>query len=197
MVGNYYKAGPGTSKKVASRIVNPTRNETVGFGKFYVAENEVQGAKDVSKDNKSGIHIGGGKDAFSEDSIVASQAFEVLPITPQSAVEAYTLVLQHVGASFRRDTLDMRIIEDVKNGKGKFIDVQGGFPHGTDYDKTVTAWPQLKSDVAATDTDKDGMPDTWEIQHGLNTQDASDAISHTLHKHYTNIEMYLNGLLSK
>jgi hypothetical protein len=197
VAGNYYKAGPGTSKKVAVRIVNPTRNETVGFGKFYVAENEVQGAKDVWKDNKLGIHIGGGKDEFSADSIIATQAFEVLPIAAQSAADAYSVVLQHVGASFRRDTLDMRIIEDVKNGTGKFIDVQGGFPHGTAYEKTVSAWPLLKSEPTAADTDKDGMPDAWEMKHGLNKQDASDALTHTLHKHFTNIEMYLNGLLSK
>ncbi len=153
--------------------------------------------KDVSKNNTAGIHIGGGKDAFSADSIIASKAFAVLPIGSQSAADAYTVVLQHVGASFRRDTLDMRIIEDVKNGQGKFIDVQGGFAHGTAYEKTVSAWPLLKSEPTAADTDKDGMPDAWEMKHGLNKQDASDAITHTLHKHFTNIEMYLNSLLSK
>jgi hypothetical protein len=197
VVGNYYKAGPSTSKKVATRIVNPTRNETVGFGKFYVAANEVHGAKDVSKDNQSGIHIGSEKDAFSADSIIATQAFPVLPIASQSAADAYTVVLQHVGASFRRDTLDQRIIDDVKNGTGKFIDVQGGFAHGTAFEKTKSAWPNLQSDIAPTDTDKDGMPDAWEMKNGLNSKDASDAITHTLHKHFTNIEMYLHSLLSK
>jgi hypothetical protein len=197
VIGNYYKAGPGTSSKVANRIVNPTRNETVGFGKFHVAENVIDGAKDISKDNKKGIHIGGGKDAFAEDTIIAINSFDVLPIASHSATESFTEVLNAVGASFRRDTLDQRIIADVKNGTGKFVDVQGGYPHGTPYEQTVTAWPTLKVSSAPADTDKDGMPDDWEIKNGLNKLDASDALANTLHKHYTNIEVYLNSLLSK
>ena len=42
---------------------------------------------------------------------------------------------------------------------GGFIDVQGGFPHGTEYELTVNAWPTLKSTAAPTDTDKDGIND--------------------------------------
>ena len=47
--------------------------------------------------------------------------------------------------ALKRDTLDERIINDVKNRTGKLIDVQGGYPHGTEYEKTVNAWPNLKS----------------------------------------------------
>jgi pectate lyase len=197
MVANYFKAGPGTAKKVAARIVNPTRNELVGFGKFYVAENEVFASKDISNNNKAGIHIGSGKEDFSADSIIMSRAFEASAIPHQSASDAFAAVLLHAGASFKRDTLDMRIVADVTYGKGRFIDVQGGYPHGTPYEMTVAAWPNLRSAEAPADTDKDGMPDAWELKNGLKPQDGSDAMKYTLHKHFANIEMYLNGLLEK
>ncbi|MDQ3682208.1 MAG: pectate lyase, partial [Bacteroidota bacterium] len=103
---------------------------------------------------------------------------------------------KNAGASFSRDTLDERIINDVKNKTGKIIDVQGGFPHGTAYEQTINAWPALKKGIAPTDTDKDGMPDEWEEKNGLNKNDATDAINNRLHKHYTNIEVYINSLIN-
>ena len=103
--------------------------------------------------------------------------------------------MKSVGASHKRDTLDERIINDVKNRTGKFIDVQGGFPHGTTYELTVTAWPVLKSLPAFADNDKDGIPDTWEKKNGLNPSDATDAAQNKLHSHYTNIEVYINSLV--
>src|SRR5262249_38165451 len=105
-------------------------------------------------------------------------------------------VLLGVGASYKRDTLDQRIINDVKNRTGRFIDVQGGFPHGTEYELTISAWPSLQNLPAPVDTDKDGMPDEWEKKHGLNPADASDAAAYKLNNNYTNIEVYLNSLVS-
>jgi hypothetical protein len=101
-------------------------------------------------------------------------------------------LLKHVGASYRRDTMDERIIDDVKNRTGRIIDVQGGHLHGTAYELTVNAWPELKSLPAPADTDKDGMPDEWEKKNGLNPTDAK---KETLHKFYTNIEVYINFLV--
>lgn len=196
VVGNFYKAGPGTKKNVTARIVNPTRDAKVGFGKFYVSDNVVHGFNDVSKENVKGVHIGNGKEPYGADSIIATTAFAVLPIPAQNALDAASQVLQFAGASFRRDTLDQRIVNDVKNGTGSFIDVQGGYPHGTPYEKTVTAWPTLQSAPAPADTDRDGMPDAWEKANGLDPQNAADAKAATLHAWYTNIEMYTNGLLS-
>ena len=109
---------------------------------------------------------------------------------------AYNQVLKNVGAVLpKRDTLDERIINDVKNRTGKFIDVQGGYPHGTAYELTLNAWPGLKSLPAPGDSDKDGIPDDWEKKNGLNINDASDASGYKLSKSYTNIEVYINSLI--
>jgi pectate lyase len=195
VVGNYYKPGPATSKKVLSRIVNPTRNEQVGFGKFYVQGNVVEGFNAVSEDNNKGIDIGDGKTAFSFDSIVMQHPFAAMPLTLQTADDAFKAVLASVGASFRRDTLDARVLWNVAKGNGNFIDVQGGYPHGTPFEQTLNAWPVLKSLPAPPDSDNDGMPDNWEKKYGLNPNDAKDANAHTLHKSYSNIEVYVNSLL--
>jgi hypothetical protein len=197
VVANYYKPGPSTAKKVANRIVNPTRNEQVGFGKFYVADNVVAGADDVNGNNRKGIHIGDGRSDFAADTIVMSRAFEVAPVTGHSAAEACRLVLDHAGASFRRDTLDARIVWNVVKGNGGIIDVQGGFPHGTEFIHTLTAWPTLRSQKAPADQDQDGMPDAWEKQHHLNPADPADAAFYTLDTIYTNIEVYLQSLLKE
>jgi hypothetical protein len=90
---------------------------------------------------------------------------------------------------------DQRIISNVKERTGQFIDVQGGYPHGTDYEKTVNAWPALRSLPAPADADKDGMPDEWEKKNSLNPADATDAVKYKLSKSYTNIEVYINSLL--
>jgi hypothetical protein len=94
-----------------------------------------------------------------------------------------------------RDTLDQRIINDVKNRTGRIIDVQGGYAHGTPYETTKNAWPILRSLASPKDSDADGMPDEWENKNGLNANDPSDAALLKLHKHYTNIEVYINGLV--
>ena len=126
--------------------------------------------------------------------LVAVSAF-LLAGVAQAATVSYEAVLQSAGASFRRDTLDQRIVNDVRNRTSRFIDVQGGFPHGTAYELTINAWPVLRSAPAPPDTDKDGMPDTWEKEKGLNPADPADAAKNVLHRYYTNIEVYINSLV--
>ncbi len=198
IVNNYFKYGPSTSKTVRYRIANPGRRETepvIPFGKWYVDGNYVDEAEAVTKNNWSGVHMGNGGTEEDKKSTLVAKPIPAEAIPAQSAQEAYEAVLKFVGASFKRDTLDERIINDVKNRTGRFIDVQGGFPHGTAYPLTVSAWPTLKPLPAPVDSDKDGMPDEWEKKNGLIPTDASDAANYKLSKSYTNIEVYINSLL--
>lgn len=195
IVNNYYKYGPSTSKAVRYRIANPSRTATIGFGQWFVNGNYVDEANDVSKNNWLGIHMPKEGTEADKKALVQDKAFAAESIPLQTAIEAYEAVVKQGGASFRRDTMDERIINDVKNRTGRIIDVQGGFPHGTGYELTTNAWPALKSLPAPPDTDKDGMPDEWEKKNGLNPTDATDAKKETLHKFYTNIEVYINSLV--
>ena len=195
IVNNYFKYGPATNKSVRYRIVNPSKTDVLNFGKWYVNGNYVDGAMDVSKNNWLGIDMPKEGTEANKKELVQDKAFKSESISLQSAEEAYADVMINAGASFKRDTLDERIISDVKNRTGRFIDVQGGYPHGTPYDKTISAWPQLKSFPALMDTDKDGMPDEWENKNGLNANNSADASTCKLHHKYSNIEVYINSIV--
>ena len=113
------------------------------------------------------------------------QPFEAPHITTVPAKDLVELVLPTVGASLpKRDIVDARLADDVRNRTGKIIDTQ----------IQVGGWPELKSAEAPLDSDNDGMPDAWEIAHQLNPHDPSDANLGSDKDGYTNIEKYLNGL---
>lgn len=195
IINNYFKYGPSTNKNVRSRIVNPGKTEAIPFGKWYVNGNYVDEATDVSKNNWLGIVMGNGGTEEDKRNAIIDRAHPAIAINMQPADAAFQSVLNHAGASHRRDTLDARIISDVRNRTGFIIDVQGRYPHHSPFELTVNAWPDLKSLPAPADNDKDGMHDDWEVKHGLNPADASDASQVSLHRFYSNIEVYINSLL--
>lgn len=193
VVNNYYKYGPSTTGK--TRVVNPYKKPpSLPYGKYYVEGNYIDGNPKLTGNNWLGVTMNEGTAA---DTILSKLDAPVRAeaVTTQSAEMAYDIILQQVGASYRRDTLDQRIINDVKNRTGLIIDVQGGYPHGTAYEQTVNAWPSLKSLPAPKDSDSDGMPDEWEKKNKLDPANASDAGINSLSKWYTNVEVYLNGLI--
>ena len=196
LVNNYFKYGPETNERTKYRIVNPgNKLPQISFGKFYVAGNYVDGSPEVTANNYLGVHMGNDGTEQDKKQAVIDKPHASVTINMESAKKAFESVMSWVGASYRRDTMDARIINDVKNRTGRFIDVQGGYPHGTDYALTLNAWPALKSIPASADADKDGMPDEWEIANGLNPKDQSDASQYKVAVFYTNIEVYINTIL--
>ena len=130
-----------------------------------------------------------------------------MPINQQTAWQAYKAVLDNAGAVLpKRDALDSRIVEETRGG---FATYEGetykkerevADPSKTtgiiDSQNDVGGWPELKSAPAPADTDHDGMPDTWETDRGLNPKDASDGITDRDGDGYTNVEEYINGLVT-
>ena len=193
VVNNYYKPGPSTNKNALNKLVNPYKTDQIPYGKFFISGNFILGSAEVTRNNWAGVVMEKGTIQDAENAKL-NAPIPTISIPQQSALDAYKAVLEQVGASFRRDTLDKRIINDVRNGTGKLIDVQGAFAHGTPYSATLKAWPSLKSSSAPVDSDQDGMPDNWEKSHGLDSRN-NDASAFTIVKNYTNIEVYLNSLL--
>lgn len=180
VVFNYYKPGPSTKSK-KPWIINPSSP----YGTFFIAGNVLHGFDSISKNNRLGIK------ADHPDSVFVSNDYEVVPIHEQRPVNAFNLVLQHAGASFKRDAIDARIVEEAKTGNS----VSGPGKNGIiDSQKDVGGWPELKSTTAPADADQDGMPDDWEKANKLNPNDASDASANIISKAYTNIEVYINGI---
>jgi len=92
--------------------------------------------------------MGNGGTETDKNLAVVKKPFSAIDINLQTAKEAYEAVLNKVGASFKRDSLDARIIVNVQQRTGQLIDVQGGYPHGTVYELTINAWPVLQSNTA-------------------------------------------------
>ncbi|WP_223809012.1 pectate lyase family protein [Rufibacter hautae] len=183
LVNNYFKSGPATQESRKNRIVNPSQP----YGKFYVNGNHVEGFPQVTKDNWAG-----GVQCDHPDSTKAASAFQVLNISTQPAQAAYEAVLAQAGASFKRDAVDTRIVAEVRSGKSTAGKKGTGI---IDSQKDVGGFPQLKSVAAPEDKDQDGMPDVWERTQKLDSNNAADAVAHTLNKQYTNLEVYLNSLV--
>ncbi|WP_040679580.1 pectate lyase [Niabella aurantiaca] len=199
IVNNYFRYGPSTKPSVRSRIVNPYKEEkkNIPFGRYYVSGNHVDGAPDITKDNYKGVHMGNNGTETDKQNAVMQKPFEAVQLPYQTSVEAYRAVLENAGARLpERDTLDARIVNNVRNRTGALVDVQGHYPHGTPFEKTVSAWPVLKQGPLPVDTDNDGIPDEWERAHHLDPNSHTDGTAFIIDKHYSNIEVYINSLVN-
>lgn len=105
-------------------------------------------------------------------------------VQSEDAAAAYGRVLQSGGANRpRRDAVDRRIVDGVRNRTGRIINSQ----------EEVGGWPELVSLPAPADRDRDGMPDAWEAAHGLNPDDPADG-NVVDENGYTRLEIYLAQL---
>jgi hypothetical protein len=103
--------------------------------------------------------------------------------------------LKHAGASLSRDSIDSRIVNEIRTGSARFGRTYGGGGKGIiDSPSDVGGWPELKSKRAPVDTDVDGMPDDWERSEGFNPNSAADGPLDRDGDGYTNVEDYLNSL---
>ena len=202
IVNNYYKYGPSTPTSSSSgvpiraMIINPykqTSTPVLPYGKYFMDGNYVDGNTTITADNWRGAAMSGGSLADTATSKVAT-AFASMAVTTWTPAMTYDSVLANAGAIRPlRDSVDMRVVNDVMNRTGALIDVQGGFPHGTAYAATTGAWPVLISTPALADDDKDGMPNSWELNNGSNPNDSTDRQTVAVNG-YTNLENYLNNI---
>jgi hypothetical protein len=206
IVNNYYKAGPATSSSSKSRIFQPfaddgTNSQPAGrYGTFYVSGNYVANNDVVTSDNWLGISLHTSFSTYAPgitiNNVRAETAFPASGITMFTAQDAYRKVLDYAGASLVRDTIDKRIIHDVRSGSVTYTTGGNGSTNGIiDTQGAVGGWPQLNSTDAPPDTDNDGIPDAWEKLHSLNPDDPADGLLYTLDGKYTNVEVYINSLV--
>lgn len=179
IVSNYYKPGPASQYH---RIMDVAED---GTGKYYIAGNYVEGNDMISADNWAGV---GGKEPYLSK---ADAPFTYEPIAEDSPRQLYNKVLKDAGCSWRRDKYDREVIRQVRKGKGTYG--ENGIINSQE---EVGGWPALRSKKPLKDSDGDGMPDTWEKRNGLNPNDPSDASKYTINNRYTNIEVYLNSLVT-
>ena len=122
-------------------------------------------------------------------------------VTTHSAAEAFSKVLAYGGASLYRDEIDARYMEEAKTGtaqyKGSITQSPGIIDKVSDVNGYTESTFGTASRPADFDTDKDGIPDAWELANGLNPNDDSDALTYSLDgkSYYTNLEVYANSLV--
>lgn len=216
IVNNYFKAGPATSGNRTSSSASNKRNrilqyssiymegsDTIFGGKFFIDGNYVDGFPDVSADNwPKGIQ----KDNFVGAAELLKTAkmdtpygiSDYVPVSPQ---DAFNQVVLSAGATLpKRDTIDRRIIRELIEGTATF---GGSYSSGVskpngiiDKPSDVGGLPEYPSEPAPTDTDGDGIPDTWEQSNGLDPNLKADG-AQIGSSGYSHLEEYLNDLILK
>jgi hypothetical protein len=218
IINNYFKPGPLTPKNnpVGHRILKPESGRSKlayhVYGRAYVTGNIMEGNERVTKDNwDGGVQVEEEANAgkYTDD----IRVFKPLPmpvITIMPAKEAYAYVLENAGATLpKRDPVDARIVEQARTGVIKYKEgvklPETQFKHRrlpvdsykqgiiTDISQ-VGGYPDYKG-TPYKDSDKDGIPDDWEIRNGLNPKNAADAAADRNKDGYTNIEEYLNSVV--
>lgn len=122
-------------------------------------------------------------------------------VTTHSAAESFSKVLAYSGASLYRDEIDARYMEEAKTGTAKYKGSITQSPGIIDKVADVNGYTEANFGTATRpadfDTDKDGIPDAWEIANGLDPNDAADALTYSLDskEYYTNLEVYANSLV--
>lgn len=222
IMNNYFKPGPGTPHEaIAYRLLKPEseRSKVVfdNFGRAFVNGNFVEGYPEISADNWKGGVQPASRAPVEEvlPKIRVDTPFPHAKLAMEDPQVAYELVLRDAGATLpRRDAVDLRIVEMVRSGKvtdakvaasslelaakvgyaPKYVEeiaegVQVGFI--TDPSE-VGGYPDYRG-VPYPDDDRDGLPNAWEVSHGLNPSDNADVSLDGDGDGYTNVEEFING----
>ncbi len=153
--------------------------------------------------NRNGVIDGvpvSGRTYFREGLTLYTEPFFVQGTagTHETADVALQRVVDFGGANWqRRSPIDARIMASVKAGSGANIAEVNGFPQLGEWEALLAQRPvngvapfNRSSDF---DTDRDGMPDAWEIAHGTNPAVADNNADFDSDG-YRNVEEYINDL---
>ena len=221
IVNNFYKPGPGSPEgtkgmriaAIGIRTSEYTHHDTSPnkwdvmwhvWGKYYVTGNVNSKYDKVTTDNwtygmYNQVDASGNDGTYTEvtkDTMRINQPIPYGFVTTHKALKAFEKVVAYGGASYKRDSHDTYIAEDVEKGTAKYTS-SGNSPGFINSQDDAGGWPVLNSETAPADSDGDGMPDAWETEHGLNPTNANDANLYNLdsHRYYTNLEVYCNSLV--
>ncbi|YCM42518.1 hypothetical protein V2O64_14500 [Verrucomicrobiaceae bacterium 227] len=194
-VNNYYKPGPATTLLT---YLNPQfENPQFGPQQYYVEGNLVEGVTEPEGPLGpfKGMAVKGRQDA---PTTVPEPFFEHY-VKTQSAMEAYENVLADVGCNIPKlDDHDKRVLRETREGSTTYQGSRSGLPGLPDSQEDVGGWedyPEIHR-PADWDTDRDGMPNHWEIKNGLDPDKADDGSQDPDGDGFTNLENYLNSLES-
>ncbi len=187
LINNYYKYGPATQEDQKYRMLRIMEPQ----GKFYITGNYIYGDPTGSQDNWNGGNWKGPVRGNEVSKARVQKPFPLSEISQDSPQQAFDKVLKNAGASYRRDLIDKRIVKEIENGTATY-----GVNGMIDSQEDVGGWPLLESKTNPKDSDLDGIPDSWELNNGLDPSDSSDSKSIAPNTHYSYLELYLEELLN-
>lgn len=178
LVNCYFIKGPNSNNSFVGQFASTD--------KVYQSGNFFDGDKDGQLNGREAVATDFGKDDGAATLLKVGHANPKVPVTVDPAPVALEKIIASAGASLHRDAVDSRLIDALKSlGKtGQII-----------ADESLAGGPgELRGGESPKDTDRDGMPDEWELAHGLNVKDASDGNATAKDASYTRVEEYLNSL---
>lgn len=212
-VNNYYKAGAVSNTSLHVVSIDGNELGSNDMQKMYVSGNVMTNTdgsyilKSTDDAWSAGKAISGGKGGATVSDVKSTSPFFDSYVETQSADDAYKSVIAAAGAggtsSTGWDYIDSRYIKEVTNGTYTLTGSRDGLKGIIDSHEDAGGYPTSSEFAHSTDgvtnstndTDRDGIPNAWETEHGLNPNDASDGAICTLSADgYTNVEMFLNEL---
>jgi hypothetical protein len=139
IVGNHFRAGPSTASGIPA-IGRNTIGST-GAAEIYIDDNLIDGEIQMVSERARPFLV--------------DEPACPLTIDPLPSSEVLNDVLNQSGAR-PLDSVDLRIIDDVKNRTGAIVDKPGEMP-------ILAPGPIVR------DRDYDGMPDEWEFEQGMDS----------------------------
>ncbi len=192
IIGNKYVAGPSIS--MSPFWFDPENNNPPILTQYWLQDNLVEDS------GYNGVVNNPWNDAAFQNEytffccdIVDSQFNQIgsfdftaqgsVAITTHNSSEIEGLLIAQVGA-FPRDIVARKSITDLQTRTGQWENY-----------RPADLMDGLVATAPPTDTDGDGMPDTWELQNGLNPNVADN--NTIMPSGYTAIEDYINGLATQ
>ncbi|HVT28507.1 MAG TPA: hypothetical protein VHE81_10885 [Lacipirellulaceae bacterium] len=200
-----------------SSFYNLATNSVVANPKDYLATQIYQSGNQIDSNHnavRDGMDTGWGMFIASDGSTIApypdfnygpnsslpaksATPFNYPAVTTQPAGDAYDQVMNYVGNWWwNRDAIDARIIYNVENN----TQPPGGIPATAPVPSELSLVTSAASPAAPTthpanwDSDGDGMPNWWEIRHGLDANSAADGKLDFDSDGYTNVQEYLDEI---
>lgn len=200
LINNFYLAGDGGDNPAGGS--NPAINNASGGTGVINASSTIHRRGNIIDSNKDadandGVAV---PDGGAGSLIWAGGVATYVGVT-DTATQSFQRVLDYVGARWWTrdgiiDTPDERIIHEARTGTGKIIawadDPFNSNPNeGTEW-RALLNTPAVYRD-ANFDTDQDGIPNAWEIAHGLDPNSPSNNGDFD-NDGYTNLEEYINEI---
>jgi len=202
MINNYYKPGPARPGTSSSYFVQSSFNSeqtTSKIAKWYMHGNYMEGSANETKNEDN--YIGLDASYYTSQGIDKSELISAVPfevpynLKTETAQEAYESVLTGAGA-FPRDTIDRRIVHEVRTGEATYGGILGASSGMIDKPSDAGGYPEYLTYDTIVDNDHDGMDDSWESANGLDPANPEDR-NRYVSSGYTCLEVYLNSLVGE